>query len=365
MRVGLFLGHPAHFHMLKNLAKALNKNGHDVYFVIKKKDILENLLTDAGYTYTMIREDRSNGLLGLVRSVLGMEMSMCSFLRKNKIDILVGSTLAFASRVIMRTPTIVMGEDDWNIVPKFAKMVFPFASSILSPFVCNIGKWSYKKIGYAGYQKLSYLHPNYFVPDKKIVEQYFPVDESPYYIIRFAKLTAHHDVGVEGFTQEVAKKVIDKLKVHGRVYITSEAPLAKELEQYRLCINPLDIHHILAFASLYIGDSQSMAVEACMLGTPCVRFNDFVGKKKISVLEELESVYHLTNGIHSKDVEKLYQKVDEILAMDNAKDVYQERRMKMLQDKIDVTKFWTWFLENYPNSSVQHDENNEFWQQFK
>ena len=212
---------------------------------------------------------------------------------------------------------------------------------------------------------MSYLHPNYFVPDKKIVEQYFPVDESPYYIIRFAKLTAHHDVGVEGFTQEVAKKVIDKLKVHGRVYITSEAPLAKELEQYRLCINPLDIHHILAFASLYIGDSQSMAVEACMLGTPCVRFNDFVGKKKISVLEELESVYHLTNGIHSKDVEKLYQKVDEILAMDNAKDVYQERRMKMLQDKIDVTKFWTWFLENYPNSSVQHDENNEFWQQFK
>lgn len=365
MRVGLFLGHPAHFHMLKNTAKALNENGHDVCFVIKKKDILEDLLADAGYTYTMIREERGNDLIGLMRSVLGMEKSMCSFLYKNKIDILVGSTLSFASRVIMHTPTIVMGEDDWNIVPRFAKMVFPFASSILSPFVCNIGKWSYKKIGYAGYQKLSYLHPNYFVPDKKIVEQYFPVDESPYYIIRFAKLTAHHDVGVKGFTQEVAKKVIDKLKVHGRVYITSEAPLPKELEQYRLCINPLDIHHILAFASLYIGDSQSMAVEACMLGTPCVRFNDFVGKKKISVLEELESVYHLTNGIHSKDVEKLYKKVDEILAMDNAKDVYQERRMKMLQDKIDVTKFWTWFLENYPNSSVQHDENNEFWQQFK
>ena len=86
MRVGLFLGHPAHFHMLKNSAKALNKSGHDVYFVIKKKDVLENLLTDAGYTYTMIREERSNDLIGLMRSVLGMEKSMCSFLYKNKMQ---------------------------------------------------------------------------------------------------------------------------------------------------------------------------------------------------------------------------------------------------------------------------------------
>ena len=135
MRVGLFLGHPAHFHMLKNTAKALNENGHKVYFVIKKKDILENLLTDAGYSYTMIREDRSNSLFGLIRSVLGMELGMCRFLHKNKIDILVGSTLSFASRVIMRTPTIVMGEDDWYVVPKYAKLVYPFASAILSPFI--------------------------------------------------------------------------------------------------------------------------------------------------------------------------------------------------------------------------------------
>ena len=363
MRVGLFLGHPAHFHMLKNTAKALNENGHEVHFVIKKKDILENLLTDAGYSYTMIREDRSNSLFGLIRSVLGMERGMCSFLHKNKIDILVGSTLSFASRVIMRTPTIVMGEDDWYVVPKYAKLVYPFANNILSPYVCDAGKWSHKKIGYAGYQKLTYLHPNYFTPDKQVVEQYFPVDESPYYIIRFAKLSAHHDVGVNGFSREVASKVIDKLKQHGRVFITSEGNMPKEFEQYRLRINPLDIHHLLAFASLYIGDSQSMAVEACMLGTPCLRFNDFVGQKKISVLEELEHVYHLTNGIHSSDADTLYKRIDEILALPDARAVYQARRQQMLQDKIDVTKFWTWFLENYPASAVQHAETDEFWKQ--
>ena len=37
MKVLFMISHPAHFHMLKNSAKALNKNGHDVYFVINKK----------------------------------------------------------------------------------------------------------------------------------------------------------------------------------------------------------------------------------------------------------------------------------------------------------------------------------------
>ena len=42
-------------------------------------------------------------------------------------------------------------------------------------------------------------------------------------------------------------------------------------------INPLDIHHVMSFASIYIGDSQTMAAEAGVLGTPFIRFNDFVG----------------------------------------------------------------------------------------
>jgi predicted glycosyltransferase len=121
----------------------------------------------------------------------------------------------------------------------------------------------------------------------------------------------------------------------------------------------------LAFASLYIGDSQSMAVEACMLGTPCLRFNDFVGRKKISVLEELEHVYKLTNGISSHDAEQLFSKIEEILAIPDARAVYQVRKDNMLAEKIDVTKFWTWFIENYPASAVQQDINDEFWNQFR
>jgi predicted glycosyltransferase len=46
---------------------------------------------------------------------------------------------------------------------------------------------------------------------------------------------------------------------------------------------------------MYIGDSQTMTAEAAVLGTPAIRFNDFVGE--LSYLEELEYTFDLTYGI--------------------------------------------------------------------
>ena len=55
MNVGLFVGHPAHYHYLKFVAKNLAERGHNVHFVVKKKDILEDLMKEAGLDYTLIR----------------------------------------------------------------------------------------------------------------------------------------------------------------------------------------------------------------------------------------------------------------------------------------------------------------------
>lgn len=45
---------------------------------------------------------------------------------------------------------------------------------------------------------------------------------------------------------------------------------------------------------------------------------------------------------------------------------FYRRREKMLSDKIDVTAFLTWFIENYPDSATQtRKANAEFWTQFK
>jgi predicted glycosyltransferase len=330
--------------------------------VIKKKDILEKLLQDEGLAYTKIREGRTNGKFGLIRSVLQMEWGMFKFIRKNKIDILVGSTLTFVTRVFTSAKVFSTGEDDASVIPLLANLTWPFANEIITPEVCDNGRWNEKSTKYNSFQKLAYLHPNYFTPDKSVVEKYFP-NKKPYFLLRFAKLNAHHDDGIKGINTEIAEKLIKILEQYGDIYITSERELEPQFEKYRLNINLLDIHHVMAFASLYIGDSQSMAVEAAMLGVPAIRFSDFAGR--IGVLEELEHKYRLTFGIKTSESEKLYQTVESLLKEPNVKEEFQSRRQKMLSEKIDTTAFFTWFIENYPESKKIMRENPDYQYNFK
>ena len=83
----------------------------------------------------------------------------------------------------------------------------------------------------------------------------FAVSGEPYFLIRFSALNAHHDKGIKGISNEIAERLVKILEPFGTIYITSERPLEPQFEKYRIKINPLDMHHVMAFASLYIGDS--------------------------------------------------------------------------------------------------------------
>jgi predicted glycosyltransferase len=224
------------------------------------------------------------------------------------------------------------------VISTFARVTYPFATHVVSPNGCDNGKWNSKTIRYAGYHKLAYLHPNRFTPDAAVVDRYFPHD-STYFIVRLAQLNAHHDDDAKGITNAFMQRLIHLLQEKGNVYITSERPIPQEFSHLLLQINPLDIHHIMAFATLYIGDSQSMAVEAAILGTPNVRISSFSGK--ISVLEELEHTYKLTTGIHPQEENNILSTIQNMLANQNSKSEYANRRAKMLQDKVDVTAWLT------------------------
>lgn len=45
---------------------------------------------------------------------------------------------------------------------------------------------------------------------------------------------------------------------------------------------------------------------------------------------------------------------------------FQQRRQRMLSDKIDCAKFLTWFIENYPKSvEATRKADAAFWTRFK
>lgn len=346
MRILVYLGHPAHFHNYKNTIARLKEDGHEVAVLIKKKDILEELLRNAGIPYhNILEEGRKDSQVGIAIGLLKRAWRLDRFCKEFKPDILTGSSVENSLIGPLRhIPVINIGEDDAAVVPKYARTAYPGASVILCPDTCDCGKWNAKAVKYPGYQELGYLHPENFTPSKVVVQRYFD-PENPYFLMRFSGLNAHHDAGIRGINNEIARRLIEILKPHGRVLITSERPLDAGLEPYRIAINPLDIHHVMAYADLYLGDSQTMAAEAGVLGVPYVRFNDFVGK--IGYLKELEEKYQLGFGITPDREEDLYATVRSLLEMPDRKAVFESRRQRMLGEKINFATFLTDFIEHY------------------
>lgn len=340
MKILFHLGHPAHFHLFKNSISELKALGHQTIIVIKKKDVLEDLLQQADWDYVnCLPEGKKRGKLNLISTQWKQIRVIRRLAKKEHIDLLCGTSAAISVvGKMLGIPSYNFNEDDAEAVPLYAKMAYPWATKIFAPRVCSVGKWESKKIAYESYHELAYLHPDHFSPSLDIAQKYLDPFE-PFFILRFAQLTAHHDRGVGGISRELAQKITSLLLPHGKVYISSEKALDKELEAFVLKINPLDMHHVLAFSKIFIGDSQTMAAEAAVLGVPMIRCTDFVGK--ISYLNELENNYGLGYGFRPDQGAELLQKLTEMLGNPNLKSEFQKKRTKMLAEKTDLSKFIT------------------------
>jgi predicted glycosyltransferase len=271
----------------------------------------------------------------MANEVLGRERWLYRHARKRRPVIIAGTSVE-ASHVgwLLGIPSLIFCEDDHDVVPWFARLAYPLATGIVSPHVTTLGVWERKRRGYSGYQKLAYLHPARFTADRSKVRHL----GDRYFLLRLVSLTAHHDVGAVGVASALVRNLVSELSMHGKVYISSERALPPEFQEYALPCPATDIHHALAFAQAYLGDSQSMAVEAAVLGVPGIRLSSFVGR--ISVLEELEHRYRLTVGCKPDDATAAIAILRSWIDDPGIQATFQERRCEMLRDKIDVTSFF-------------------------
>lgn len=359
-----YFGHPSHYHVFKYVIKDLNESGLKTTILIKKKDILEDLLKEENIEYiNILPEGRSNSLIGIGYGVLKRDYRLFNYLIRHKHNLLVGSepSLAHVGK-LLGINSLIFAEDDNDVAPLFSKLTYPFCSHIISPEVCDIGKWSYKKIPYSGYQKLSYLHPDVFTPSLNSIDLKNVDKSQPFFLIRLSGLSAYHDKGVKGFDNEMLKTIVENLEKKGAVYISSEKKLPDLYNSYLLDIPLNDIHHLLANAKMLISDSQSMSVEASLLGTPSLRLNDLVGK--ISVLQELEKKYKLTFGFKPNEKHRFLEKLNELLLLENINALWDTRKKVMLDDKINVNKFYYWLIKEYPTSIKELNSKPEIMENF-
>ena len=356
MNIIIDIGHPAHVHLLRNLYSSLRANNHKIIVTVKTNLKSARQLLDYYNIPCITIGNKSDNLFSKALNQIFYAIKIAKIILTNNITLGLGTSMSLShASMITRMKSIILDDDDDDIQPLFTKFAHPFCNVLLSPEALKGHRKKKDTIYYSGFHELAYLHPNHFTPDNSVLEKIGITNNDPFFILRFNSFKAHHDVGVKGLSLENKRKLIQKLKCYGKIYITTEREIEHEFKQYQLALSPEKIHSLLYYATMFIGDSQTMASEASVLGTPAIRSNSFVGR--ISYLEEEEHKYGLTYGFRPNEFDGMIRKIDELLAMPNLQQEWQKKRQNMLNDKIDVTAFMVWFVENYPESrKVMHDD---------
>jgi predicted glycosyltransferase len=357
------LNHPAHVHLFRNLIKILQQKKHNVVITAKNIASIGNLLKLYGLPFRVLGEKKDN-IGGKFKKQFSYNMKMLKIVREENISIGLGSsvTVAHVSR-FTRMKSFIFDDDDKAVQPLFTWLAMPFADHIFSPDCLAHERVDRRYFNYPGYHELAYLHPNRFQPDPTILKEAGLEVGEPYFILRFNAFQAHHDIRASGLNIHAKRKLIEILKIHGRIFITTEKEIDKEFEQFRFPVSPEKMHHFMSFATMLIGDSQTMTSEAVVLGVPAIRCNTFVGK--ISYLIEEEEKYDMTYGFLPNQVDAMLLKIKVLLNKPDLKTIWQKKRETLLADKIDVTALWLWMIENYPESMKADKNNPQFFDQFK
>jgi len=109
---------------------------------------------------------------------------------------------------VLRIPSIDFNEDAADVVPLHSWLGYPFINKIITTVCCSLIYWESKGIKYNGYHELAYFYPNYFCANKNNVVNLLK-NNKRYFMIRFSKLTAHHDIGKTGINDSLTLKIVE------------------------------------------------------------------------------------------------------------------------------------------------------------
>lgn len=364
MNILIDIGHPGHVHLLHGVAKELGQRGHHLYYSVREIPVAIRLMEHYGMTPIMNLGGKKDTLIGKAWTVLHQDSQMLGYVRRNRIDIGLssGMVLGHVSKLTSMN-AIMFDDDDDDAEPLVVKYGHPASAAVLTP-QCICRK-SERAVYYAGTHELAYLHPNRFTPNPKVLEKAGLLEGERFFIMRFVALKGHHDVGQQGLSIGQKCRLLELLKPYGRVIITSERSMEPEFEPFRLPVPPEEIHSLMAYSSMFLGDSQTMTSEAALLGVPAIKCNTFAGR--LSVPNEMEQKYGLCYAFHPRDFEKMYSHVEKLLQRPPIElcHEWQEKRNRFIKEHIDVTAFFTWFIENYPESRKTLKEHPQYQMRFR
>src|SRR5690625_7937980 len=98
----------------------------------------------------------------MVRDLMRRGERLIDYVRKVKPDVLVGTSVDISyTGKLLGIPAINVNEDDADVIPTYAWLAYPFATTIVCLDICNYWCWYKKTISYNGYHELAYLHTDH------------------------------------------------------------------------------------------------------------------------------------------------------------------------------------------------------------
>jgi len=287
------LNHPKHYYQFKYVMQILKSRGHEISVLARDKDVLLNVLQEEHVGYTVFGKHRKT-MMSKVLGTFGLMFKYIAIVKEQRPDVFVSKASWYGSAMakIFHKKSVIF--PDSEVVKVTNRYVVPMCTKVVTPdsFRLDYGSKHYR---IKGIFEDCYLSPHVFQADEAVIEKYGL--KRPYAVVRFVGWFANHDVGKSGFNQREKEELVQAISKNMNVYISSENDLPDELEPYRLPTPASVIHDVLSFADLYIGDSQTMASEAALLGTPAIRSNSFVGPNDMSNFIMLQEKYGLLYNV--------------------------------------------------------------------
>ena len=345
MRILIDITHPAHAHFFKNPLNILIDRGHEVLITSRDKEVALELLDELNFQHKPISSlNKHKSLIGLATELVKRDAELLKIVKKFNPDVMAAIGGTFISHIGFLTSTKSLIFYDTENATLQNAITYPFASCVIVPSCYSAWTPKRKHIRYNGYHELSYLHPQYFTANKRIAIKNGLSSSEPTFLLRLVSWQANHDLGEQGWTTELLSSLVSFLETKGKVIISAEGNLPQKFESLRYHGKISQIHHVLAFCRMFIGESATMASESAVLGTPAI----YAANTGRGYTDELEIKYGLVRNIKLLNLNTLKSCIQSLLK--KPPHGWKNAKEKLQNDTIDVSMFAAECIEQFPEA---------------
>jgi hypothetical protein len=350
VKILLDLNHPSHIHFFRQFIVTGREKGLQMTVTVRNRKYMTELMEY--YNIPFIKKGKRARTVTGKLWVLKKEIVQLFLLGKSaRPDVFVSfaSPYAAVAGKLLGKPVITFDDTECD---RLLHMVYPrFSDIILTPecFQKSFGK---KQIRFRGYKELSYLqnssgdagHP-------KLIEKPVSKENERIILVRFVSRAATHELYRKGLSTRDKLKIITKMLQSGRVVISSEASLPGILRKYSSDVPEGQMHEFMQQASLVIGDSPTMAMEAAILGTQSI----LIDNRGRGYIDDLAKK---TDLVRRYPVHKLEEALEDAADCFTKKQPPAHKFTGAWNNVTDITKLLIWLVEE-PTHRMEELKNNQ------